>query len=46
MKLHGIPSSIVLDIDSRFTSGFLESLREALGTKLNLSSAYHPQTDG
>jgi len=44
--LHGIPSSIVLDRDSRFTSKFWESLQTALGTKLRLSCAYHPQTDG
>lgn len=46
MKLHGIPSSIVFDRDSRFTSRFWGSLHDALGTKLRLSSAYHPQTDG
>ncbi|CAJ2646737.1 unnamed protein product [Trifolium pratense] len=46
VKLHGIPSSIVSDRDPRFTSRYWESLQEALGTKLRLSSAYHPQTDG
>ncbi|XP_050908927.1 uncharacterized protein LOC127122669 [Lathyrus oleraceus] len=46
VKLHGIPSSIVSDRDPRFTSRFWESLQTALGTKLRLSSAYHPQTDG
>ncbi|CAJ2661699.1 unnamed protein product [Trifolium pratense] len=46
VKLHGIPSSIVSDRDPRFTSRFWESLQEALGNKLRLSSAYHPQTDG
>ncbi|MCI74024.1 gag protease polyprotein, partial [Trifolium medium] len=45
VKLHGIPSSIVSDRDPRFTSRFWESLQEALGTKLRLSSAYHLQTD-
>jgi hypothetical protein len=34
VKLHGVPSSIVLDRDPRFTSRFWESLQEALGTKL------------
>ena len=46
VRLHGIPSSIVSDRDPRFTSRFWTSLHEALGTKLKLSSAYHPQTDG
>jgi len=44
--LHGVPSSIVLDRDMKFTSRFWESLQGALETKLRLSSAYHPQTDG
>lgn len=46
VKLHGAPSSIVSDRDPRFTSRFWKSLQEALGSKLRLSSAYHPQTDG
>ncbi|RZB46805.1 Transposon Ty3-I Gag-Pol polyprotein [Glycine soja] len=46
VRLHGIPSSIVSDRDPRFTSRFWTSLHEALGTKLKLSSTYHPQTDG
>jgi len=46
VRLHGIPSSIMSDRDPRFTSKFWESLQAALGTKLRLSSAYHPQTDG
>lgn len=44
--LHGIPTCIVSDRDPRFTSRFWEGLQRALGTKLRLSSAYHPQTDG
>jgi len=44
--LHGVPSSIVSDRDPRFTSRFWQTLQEALGTKLRLSSAYHPHTDG
>ena len=41
VKLHGVPLSIVSDRDPRFTSRFWESLQEALGSKLRLSSAYH-----
>lgn len=46
VKLYGISSSIVSDRDLRFMSRFWESLHEALGTRLRLSSSYHPQTDG
>ena len=41
-SLYGIPFSIVSDRDMRFTSRFWESLQNALGMKLHLSSAYHP----
>jgi hypothetical protein len=40
------PSSIVSDRDPRFTSKFWDCLQATLGTKLRLSSAYHPQTTG
>ncbi|GJX18144.1 putative reverse transcriptase domain-containing protein [Tanacetum coccineum] len=43
---HGIPVSIIFDRDSHFTSRVWQSLHKALGTQLNLSTAYHPQTDG
>jgi len=46
VKLHGVPSSIVSDSDPMFTSRFWKTLQEALGSKLRLSSAYHPQTNG
>nr|GEV38039.1 hypothetical protein [Tanacetum cinerariifolium] len=44
--LHGVSISIILDRDSHFTSNFWRSLQEALGTNLDMSTAYHLQTDG
>jgi hypothetical protein len=46
VKLHGVPSRIVSDRGTQFTSRFWRSLHKAMGTKLDFSSAYHPQTDG
>ncbi|GJX88000.1 putative reverse transcriptase domain-containing protein [Tanacetum coccineum] len=43
---HGIPVSIICDRDPRFTLNFWRSLQKALGTNLDMSTAYHPQTDG
>ncbi|KAI3780664.1 hypothetical protein L2E82_10650 [Cichorium intybus] len=43
---HGIPLSIISDRDGRFLSRFWQSLQAAMGTRLDLSTAYHPQTDG
>ncbi|GKD81055.1 putative reverse transcriptase domain-containing protein [Tanacetum coccineum] len=43
---HGIPVSIICDRDQRFASNFWWSLQNALGTNLDMSIAYHPQTDG
>nr|GEX11967.1 hypothetical protein [Tanacetum cinerariifolium] len=42
---HGMSISIISDHDSRFTSRFWQSMQEALGTQLDMSTAYHPQTD-
>ncbi|GJX66221.1 putative reverse transcriptase domain-containing protein [Tanacetum coccineum] len=42
---HGVPVLIISDRDSKFTSHFWKSLNEALGTQLDMSMAYHPQTD-
>ena len=44
--MHGVPESIVSDRDPRFQSRFWRSLSEAVGTKLQLSTAAHPQTNG
>ncbi|XP_073273259.1 uncharacterized protein [Primulina huaijiensis] len=46
VKLHGVPVTIVSDRDPRFASKFWGSLQSALGSKLAMSTAYHPQTDG
>ncbi|GKC99687.1 putative reverse transcriptase domain-containing protein, partial [Tanacetum coccineum] len=43
---HGVPISIILDRDSHFTSRFWQSLQSALGTQLDMSMAYHPETNG
>jgi hypothetical protein len=44
--LHGVPKKIVSDHGSQFTSWYWKKLHESLDTRLNFSSAYHPQTDG
>ncbi|KAI3741049.1 hypothetical protein L1987_58716 [Smallanthus sonchifolius] len=43
---HGVPVSIVSDRDTRFTSRFWKKFHEEMGTRLLISMAYHPQTDG
>nr|GEW49604.1 putative reverse transcriptase domain-containing protein [Tanacetum cinerariifolium] len=43
---HGVPMSVIYDRDSLFTSRFWVSLQKAMGTQLDLSTAYHPETDG
>ncbi|RDY07733.1 hypothetical protein CR513_08110, partial [Mucuna pruriens] len=45
VKLHGVPSSKVSNRDPRFTFRFWGNLHKAIGTKLKLSSTYHPQTN-
>jgi hypothetical protein len=44
--LHGVPNKIMSDWGSQFTSRYWKKLHESLDTRLNFSSAYHPQTDG
>jgi hypothetical protein len=41
-KLHGIPTIIISERDSKFTSRFWKGLFEGLGTQLNFSTVYHP----
>ncbi|GKD22835.1 putative reverse transcriptase domain-containing protein, partial [Tanacetum coccineum] len=43
---HGVPILIISDRDSCFTSRLWQSIQEALGTRLDMSMAYHPQIDG
>nr|GEU46604.1 putative reverse transcriptase domain-containing protein [Tanacetum cinerariifolium] len=43
---HGIPVSIICDHDPRFTSNFWKAFQKAMGTRLYMSTAYHPETDG
>nr|GFC02853.1 reverse transcriptase domain-containing protein [Tanacetum cinerariifolium] len=43
---HGIPVSIISDCDPRFSSNFWRSLQNALGTRLDMSTTYHLETDG
>ena len=46
VRLHGVPLSIISDIGTQFTSMFWKTLHAELGTRLDLSTAFHPQTDG
>nr|GFB05271.1 DNA/RNA polymerase superfamily protein [Tanacetum cinerariifolium] len=46
VRLHSTPSAIVSDRDPRFASRFWKGLQKAWGTRLNFSTAFHPQIDG
>ena len=46
VQLHGVPVSLVSDRDSRFATHFWKSFQKAMGTRLTMSTAFHPQTDG
>jgi len=46
VRLHGVPTVIVSDRDSRFTGSFWTAWTQSLGIQRSMSSAYHPQTDG
>ncbi|CAI7792914.1 unnamed protein product, partial [Closterium sp. NIES-53] len=46
VRLHGIPSVLISDRDSRFVGRFWQALFNRMGTKIRLSTAYHPQSDG
>jgi hypothetical protein len=45
-KLHGLPKKIISDRDRVFTSALWKELHRLTDIVLNMSSAYHPQTDG
>ena len=46
VRLHGVPVSIVSDRDPRFTMHFWKSFQKAMGTRLTMSTTFHPQTYG
>jgi hypothetical protein len=46
VRLHGVPKGIVSDRGTQFTSHFWRQLHESLGTRLEFSTSFHPQTDG
>jgi hypothetical protein len=45
-RLHGVPKTIVSDIGPKFTSNFWKGLFKGFGTNLNLSTTYHPDSNG
>ena len=46
VRLHGVPVSIVSDRDPRFTMHFWKSFQKTMGTRLTMSTAFQPQTNG
>ncbi|XP_070050485.1 uncharacterized protein, partial [Nicotiana tomentosiformis] len=46
VRLHGVPVSIISDRGAQFMANFWRSFQKGLGTQVNLSTAFHPQTDG
>ena len=46
VRLHGVPTSIISDRGAQFTANFWRSFQKGLGTHVNLSTTFHPQTDG
>ena len=46
VRLYEVPVSIVSDRDPRFTTHFWKSFQKAMGTRLTMSTTFHPQTDG
>ena len=46
MRLHWVPLSIISDRGPQFTSHFWKSFQKGLGTQVNLSTTFHPQTGG
>jgi transposase len=46
VRLHGVPSAIVSDRDSRFTSRFWQSMQKEMEMELKFSTTFHPRTDG
>ena len=46
VRLHGVPMSIISDRGLQFTSHFRKSFHKDLGTEVNLSTTFHPRTDG